>query len=99
MLLNEVDAIRNEVNSGHWDRIRQLGDKLVLVHVFLQFIKGVAKPIISNEELIALGDVSVSSVIDHAHRGFLTIFADFIGTLVFYRKNIFRIKDLLESAS
>jgi hypothetical protein len=99
MLLNEVDAIRNEVNSGHWDRIRQLGDKLVLVHVFLQFIKGVAKPIISNEELIALGDVSVSSVIDHAHMGFLTIFADFIGTLVFYRKNIFRIKDLLESAS
>lgn len=99
MLLIEVDEIRNEVNLGHWDRIRHNNDKLLLVHVFLQFIKGVAKPILTNEELIALGDISVSSVIDHAHMGFLTIVADFLGSLIFYRKNAFRIKDILESAS
>jgi len=49
--------------------------------------------------LISLGDVSVSSVIDHAHMGFLTIFADFIGTLIFYRKSLNRMKEILESAS
>lgn len=62
-------------------------------------MKGIVKPILTNEELTALGDVSVSSVIDHAHMGFLTIFADLIGTLTFYRKSLSRVRDLLESAS
>jgi hypothetical protein len=57
------------------------------------------KPIVTNEELHSLGDLSVSSVIDRAHMGFLTIFSDFIGTLIFYRKSISKVRDILESAS
>jgi hypothetical protein len=31
--------------------------------------------------------------------GFLTIFADMLGTLIFYRKSLSRMKEILESAS
>jgi hypothetical protein len=31
--------------------------------------------------------------------GFLTIYADFIGTLIFFRKSISKVREILESAS
>jgi hypothetical protein len=65
----------------------------------LQFIKGITKPVLTNEELHSLGDINVSSNIDRAHMGFLTIFSDFIGTLIFYRKSVTRVREILESAS
>jgi hypothetical protein len=77
--------------------MKECSNKLVLIHTFISFIKGIVKPIFSNEELSAFGDVSVSSVTDHAHMGFLTIIADFLGTLIFYRKS--KNKDFLESIS
>ena len=98
-LIKKVEEIRDHVNRGHWDLLKHQTDKLSLIGVFLQFIKGIVKPILTDEELRSLGDISVSSVIDHAHMGFLTIFADMLGTLIFYRKSLSRMKEILESAS
>lgn len=83
----KVEEIRNQVNQGHWDLIKKCTDKLLLVQTFLQFVRSLSKPVFSNDELTSLGDISVSSVMDNVHMGFITIIADFIGTVIYDSKS------------
>ncbi len=77
--------MRTKVNQGQWDAIKTCEDKQLLIQIFLQFIHGLHKPVFSTDELKSLGDISISSKLDHTHMGLLTIFADFLGTLLYYR--------------
>ena len=81
--LDKVHEIRQDVNAGHWDKLRSCQDNSLLIQVIIEFIKGLQKPIFSNEEMESLSEISASSGIDRSHTGLLTTIADLISTIIY----------------
>jgi hypothetical protein len=82
-LQEEVEEIRNQINNGHWDGLKAVKEKVLLFQVIIEYLKGLQKPLLSNEEIEALGDLSVSAAVDRAHMGLLTALADLISVILY----------------
>jgi len=35
-----VEEIRNQINTGHWDELKELTEKPVLLQIIIEYIKG-----------------------------------------------------------
>lgn len=71
------------MNEGNWDSIKTLKEKPLLLQVILDFINGLAPPILTSAELDLLCDLSASASIDRAHMGLLTGLADLVSAVIF----------------
>jgi hypothetical protein len=63
--------------------LKRCRDKLLLIQVVIEFLRGLGKPILTNNDLDMLGDVSVSAAVDRAHMGLMTGLADLVGQVLY----------------
>jgi len=55
----------------------------LLVQIIIDFLQELKKPLLTNDEMEALCDISTSSAVDRAHLGLMTGLADLISCLLY----------------
>ena len=73
-----VELMREEANRGNWDPIKTSIHRIDLVECIVEFLRTLQKPIITNEEIQALSDLTVSSAVERHVMGLMTALADLI---------------------
>jgi hypothetical protein len=73
-----VEDMREHANRGNWDLLKSSTHRVDLVECILEFLRTLQKPIITNEEIQALSDITVSSAVERHVMGLMTALADLI---------------------
>lgn len=63
--------------------MKQITEKHVLLQIIIEYLKGIQKPLLSNDEINALSDISVSAAVDRMHMGLMTALADLISSIIY----------------
>jgi hypothetical protein len=71
------------VNNGNWDYIKHSKEVMVLILCVIEFVRCLQKPLLTDDEVKAMCDISVSSAVDRSVMGLMTSMADLVSHVIY----------------